>query len=193
MKPSIVSADLLKPGSVGVLPTDTVYGLVCRASDVEAVARLYALKHREAKPGTIIAANVEQLVELGIPRRYLKPVEIYWPNSISIVVPIGMSHKELHLGKMSLALRVPKDVKLQELLSITGPLLTTSANQPGEPVAETIEQARAYFGDEVDFYADGGDLSGNEPSTIIRVVDDAIEVLRQGAVKLNDGGEVVKD
>lgn len=186
-----ISKDLATPGTVGVIPTDTVYGLVCRAVDTEAVAKLYALKHREAKPGTIIAADVEQLVELGIPRRYLKPVAEYWPNPISIVVPIGMSHEELHLGKMSLALRVPKNALLQELLIKTGPLLTTSANQPGEPVAVTIGQARAYFHNGVDFYIDGGDLSGHEPSTIIRVIDDAIEVLRQGAVKLAESGEIV--
>jgi len=43
----------------------------------------------------------------------------------------------------------------------------------------------------VDFYVDGGDLSGREPSTVIRVVDDAIEVLREGAVKIDESGEII--
>jgi L-threonylcarbamoyladenylate synthase len=46
--------DLLNSGAVGILPTDTVYGLVCRAADAEAVTRLYALKSRDHKPGTVI-------------------------------------------------------------------------------------------------------------------------------------------
>jgi len=61
---------------------------------------------------------------------------------------------------------------------------------PGESPANIVAEAQAYFGDAVDFYVDGGDLSGAAPSTIIRIVDDAVEVLREGAVKINDKGEV---
>lgn len=178
-------ANALKPGAVGVLPTDTLYGLVCRAADEEAVRRLYDIKKRDGKPGTVIAADVQQLVDLGIKARYLKPVEHFWPGPISIVIP---SHElaYIHLGKGSIALRIPKDDELVKLLNQTGPLLTTSANMPGEQPANTVEEAKQYFGDSVDFYVDGGDLSGHEPSTIIRVVDDAIEVLREGAVKIDE-------
>src|SRR5688500_17753578 len=80
-------SQLLNSGGVGVIPTDTVYGLVCSAANQEAVARLYALKSRENKPGTVIAASVDQLVALGIKARYLKPVESYWPNPISVIIP----------------------------------------------------------------------------------------------------------
>ena len=48
---------VLQSGAVGVMPTDTVYGLVCQATNESSVARLYALKARENKPGTIIAAD----------------------------------------------------------------------------------------------------------------------------------------
>lgn len=180
----------LKDGAVAAIPTDTVYGIACVASNIAAVSRLYSLKDRHQKPGTIIAASVEQLVGLGIPRRYLKPVEHFWPNPLSIVVPIGLEHQELHLGKMSLALRIPKDEALLAALEQTGPLLTSSANVPGEPVALTVDDAKSYFGDKVDFYVDGGNLAGHKPSTIIRVVDDAIEVLREGAVTITDSGEI---
>lgn len=184
-------AEQLIAGAVGVIPTDTVYGLVCSAHHPDAIRRLYALKHRENKPGTIVAANVDQLVELGIPRRYLKVIEQYWPNPISVVIPVGQKLEALHLGKGSLAVRVPKNDALSNLLAITGPLLTTSANNPGEPTASTIAAAKAYFSDTVDFYVDGGDLENHAPSTIIRVVDDAIEVLRQGAVHISEDGQIV--
>lgn len=186
--PKLIS--LLKSGAVGVLPSDTVYGLVCSASDKEAAAKLYAIKDRHKKPGTVIAASVDQLVELGIPRRYLTAVEQFWPNPISLIIPDTPELSYLDLGKMSLALRVPKDPKVQKLLEATGPLLTTSANLPGEPTSSTVGEAIECFGEEVDFYVDGGDLSGRAPSTIIRVIDDAVEVLREGAVKINEKGEV---
>ncbi len=177
-------------GAVGVLPTDTVYGVVCSAALPDAVARLYALKDRHDKPGTVIAANIEQLVALGIPKRYLTAVMQYWPNPISVVIPLGDTLSALHLGKGSLACRVPNDAKLLQLLEHTGPLLTSSANHPGEPPATTLQESIDYFGDEVDFYVDGGNFEGHQSSTVIRIVDDAVEVLREGTVKINEYGAI---
>ena len=187
--PSLIS--LLKNGAVGVLPTDTVYGLVCVAADRAAVERLYAVKGREDKPGPVIAASTAQLVELGLKARYLKAVEQYWPNPLSVVIPCGPELAYLYLGKDSLAVRIPDDEAVRALLEQTGPLLTSSANAPGEPVASTTAEAQEYFGDMVDFYADGGDLSGRPSSTVIRILDDAIEVLREGAVKIDEYGRIV--
>ena len=181
---------LAQPGAIGVIPTDTVYGVVCRAVDAAAVKRLYALKQRAAKPGTVMAATIEQLEELGIKRRYLTAVQEFWPGAVSVVIPCGPELESLHQGKLSLAVRLPDLAPLQALLAQTGALLTTSANQPGEPVAATIEQAQRYFGESVDFYIDGGDVSDRQPSTVIRVVDDAVEVLRPGAVDINDNQEI---
>lgn len=183
---------LLKPGAVGVIPTDTVYGLVACATDQEAVKRLYNLKDREHKPGTVIAANIDQLTELGIKRRYLTAVEQFWPNPLSIVIPCGLELAYIHQGKHSIAIRIPDDEKLQTLLEKTGPLLTSSANHPGELPANTIKEAEDYFGDEVDFYVDGGDLSDNKPSTVIRIIDDAVEIIREGAVKIDESGRIQK-
>lgn len=178
---------LQEAGAIGLIPTDTVYGIVARAIDETAVARLYELKKRDDKPGTLIAASIEQLEELGLKHRYLKAVEQFWPDAVSVVIPAADPKLAyLHKGKMSLAVRIPKDKELQKLLKQTGPLATSSANHPGEPTANTIKQAKDYFGDKVDFYVDGGNLSKQEPSTIIRIIDDAVEVLRQGAVKIDD-------
>ncbi|MEO8785025.1 MAG: L-threonylcarbamoyladenylate synthase [Candidatus Saccharimonadales bacterium] len=187
--PKLIEA--LKQGAVGILPTDTIYGLVCRAADQAAVNRLYNLKPREAKTGTLVAASIEQLVELGFKARYLKPVANYWPNPISVVVPTEPSIDYLDKGLGTQPVRIPKHPVLQKLLQQTGPLITTSVNLPGQPEANTTAEAQNYFGNQVDFYVDGGDLSGQPPSTVIRVVDDAVDILRQGAVTINsETGEI---
>ncbi len=182
--------EMLNNGGVAVIPTDTVYGLVAPASDQAAVKRLYMSKKREAKPGTVIASSTDQLVNLGIKRRYLKAVEHMWPGEISIVIPTGSDLKYIDQGKGSMAVRVVADTELIRLLDRTGPLLTTSANLPGNTPANTLAEAQKYFGDKVDVYVDGGDMTGKQPSTIIRIVDDAIEILRLGAVKINEKGEI---
>ena len=147
-----------QPGAIGVIPTDTLYGVVARAADEAAVERLYALKKRESKPGTLIAASIDQLVELGIKARYLKAVEEFWPGAVSVEIPHGINYLNQGTGRQ--AIRIPDDAELLQLLRETGPLQTTSANLPGEQPAATLDQAKKYFGQQVDFYVDGGDLSG---------------------------------
>ena len=179
----------LRDGAVGVIPTDTVYGLATSAENKTSVARLYHdVKRRGPKPGTIVAANIEQLERLGLKARYLRAVKEFWPNPLSIIIPCGEELTYLHRGKDSLAVRIPDDEMLRAFVEQTGPLLTTSANHPGEPTATTVASAEKSFGDSVDFYVDGGDLSGRPPSTVIRIVDDAIEVLRAGAYDIDEFG-----
>ena len=173
--------NILMNGGVGVISTDTVYGVVARVDNKDSVARLYQLKNRDKKPGTIIASSIQQLIDLGVDEKYIKMVQYLWPNPISIVLPVGDNLEYLDQGVGSLAFRVVADRELVKLLEVTGPLLTSSANDPGKPVANTIDEAKIYFGDKVDFYVDGGDLSGRLSSTILKLSDGKIELLRQGA------------
>jgi L-threonylcarbamoyladenylate synthase len=184
--------DILLAGGLAIIPTDTQYGLVACASNQVAVVKLYKVKQRDKKPGTLIAASVGQLVELGLKARYLKAVESYWPGPISIVIPVGFDLPYLHLGKMTLAVRIPNDKNLTDFLQKSGPLLTTSANNPGDQPAGSIVEAKKIFRDKIDAYVDGGDLSGRKPSTVIRVVDDAVEVLREGASTIDPSGKIMR-
>ena len=175
----------LLDGAVGVLPTDTLYGLVARAADPAAVARLYRLKRRERKPGTVIAASPDQLVALGLAEADIRAAAHFWPNPLSIVLtPRDDTLPHLHQGWGDFAVRIPADARLRELLQTTGPLVTSSANFAGEPAATTITAAQAYFSDAVDFYVDGGDLAGRLPSTVARITPDGLQILRQGAFSL---------
>ncbi len=177
--------DLLRSGKVGIVPTDTVYGIVCSALNPTAVKRLYGLKSRHNKPGTVIGSSVDQFIAMGITRRYLTAISYFWPNAISIIIPSETSLDYLALGKNSLALRIPKPATIHKLLEKTGPLLTTSANQPGSPTIGSFSDIQTLFGETVDFYVDGGDLTGRPSSTIIQVVDDAVDIIREGAVVID--------
>jgi L-threonylcarbamoyladenylate synthase len=186
-------AAMLKAGKVGVLPTDTIYGLVADAPNDMAAAKILEIKGRPLKPGTLIAASVDQLVELGIKARYLKAVEQFWPGAVSVVIPMGPELTYLHSGAFSLPVRIPDDSALRNFMQKTGPLISTSANLPDKTPARTAQEAYDIFGDKLDFYVDGGDLSDRPPSTIIRIIDDAIEVLREGAVKIDEEtGRILK-
>lgn len=178
--------NVLMNGGVGVMPTDTVYGLVARAHDKDAVARLYALKSRDHKPGTVIAASTQQLLDLGISEEHINKVKQWWPNPLSVETPLGPELSYLHQDTGRQGFRVVADENLRAILEHTGPLVTSSANKPGEAGSVNVGQAWDYFQGTIDFYVDGGDLSGRAPSTIIRITDAGnIEVIREGAVKIN--------
>ena len=177
---------------IGVLPTDTIYGLTASAHNAEAVERLYHLKHREQKPGTVIAASVEQLRQLGVADEYLNQVAHLWPNPLSIELPIGADLDYLGQHTGHCAFRVVADPDVHKLLEQTGPLLTSSANHPGKPAAMNIAEALAYFSDQVDFYVDGGDRPGGVPSTVARLLPSGkLEIARMGAVHITEDGEIL--
>lgn len=177
---------LLLDGKLGVIPTDTIYGLAVRASHAAGVARMAAVKKGgdAYRPGTVIAANADQLIELGIDAEVVKHVAHLWPNPLSIELPLDEKLLHLYQDGPHRAFRVVGDEKLRALLEKTGPLLTTSANIHGYPAADTIKEAQAYFDGNIDFYVEGGDLAGHLPSTVARFADGKLEVVRQGAVVL---------
>ena len=175
-------AELLALGGVGVIPTDTIYGLVCAAHHRGAIAKHYSLKQRERQPGTTIAASVAQLERLGFPPETLTKVQHVWPNALSVEMRADTIPPYLKVNQSVMAARIPNHPDLLELLAVTGPLMTTSANPPSAPASRTIDEAVTYFGDEVDFYVDAGDLGERPPSTIIGFDGETMVVYRHGAV-----------
>lgn len=179
--------EAVRAGKIGVTPTDTIYGVVCSALNKDAVENLYKIRERnEHKPCIVLIADSSELAQFGIlPDTALsKELSRVWPGSVSVVIDcFNNEFTYLHRGTNSLAFRVPDDSALRDFLKQTGPLIAPSANPEGEPPAKTIEEARTYFGDTVDFYLDGGERVG-EPSTLVKYDSGKLVVLRQGAVRV---------
>ena len=172
----------LKNGFVGIVPTDTIYGLVGSALNPSTVERIYHLKDRDScKPMIILIGSINDLKIFGI-NLDLKTKSIlqkYWPGPTSIILPCeGRQFEYLHRGTKSLAIRIPRKNNLRKFLVATGPLVAPSANIEGKSPAKTIADARSYFGNQVDFYVDGKTLNGR-PSTLIKLVNNKKIVLRK--------------
>ena len=174
---------LMKNGGIGVIPTDTLYGLVGSALLPEAVERIYRVRKRSPdKPFIVLISRIEDLNSFGIiPDTFLKEfLARNWPGKVSVIISgIKDQWNYLHRGERSIAFRLPDKKALVGLISETGPLVAPSANPEGLPPARTIEEARNYFGDSVDFYVNGGTLEG-KPSTLVRFNQGEYNVVRQG-------------
>jgi L-threonylcarbamoyladenylate synthase len=201
------AAVLLKKGDIGILPTDTLYGLVASALDREAVERVYRVRGRdEGKPCIVLIPEISDIdrffchpefvegsslssADSSVRRlsrndKYDEMLGRVWPGKVSVILPCPDEEwKYLHRGTKTIAFRVPDKPELRELLREVGPLIAPSANPQGMPPAKTIAEAQAYFDDAVDFYIDGGTLD-SEPSTVVRFTDGRFSVVREGAVKI---------
>ncbi len=180
--------DLLKAGKVGVMPTDTIYGIVGSALIPDAVEEIYTLRKREKdKPFIILISSIDELkkFDVSLTKEQRDFLEKNWPNPLSVVLVVSSERfNYLHRGKNSLAFRMPKDQKLLELLKQTGPLVAPSANLAGVKPAEIVEEAKRYFGDQLSFSVDGGKLK-SKPSTIVQLLEDGTKiVLREGSFRV---------
>ncbi|QQG43330.1 MAG: threonylcarbamoyl-AMP synthase [Candidatus Daviesbacteria bacterium] len=176
----------LLQGKIVVMPTDTIYGIVGSALTQETVEKIYALRKRAlSKPMIILISSLEDLkkFKVELDSFTLDFLNKHWPAALSVVLPcLSPEFEYLHRGTKSLAFRMPKNIKLLNLLRQVGPLVAPSANFEGEKPAENVEEARKYFGDEV-IYVDGGKLSG-QTSTLIEIKNSQVKILREGAVKV---------
>lgn len=180
---------LLKKGKVGVIPTDTLYGLVGQALNLETVEKIYSLRKRNKdKPMIILVSSLNNLNQFNIEltEKQKEFLEKAWPNPLSVILPcMDEKFKYLHRGKKSLAFRMPKNEKLLQILKQTGPLVAPSANIEGEIPSENIDDAKRYFGEKIAFYMDGGKIK-SQPSTLISLDNNgAVKILRQGILKIS--------
>lgn len=182
------AASVLSLGGIAVLPAEGVYGYHVRADRADALARLLARKPRETGRGLIllIAAPEE------LPRWASEPsprardlANAHWPGALTLVLPAApAAPPEVRASDGTVALRCPGSEFLRAVLKAGGfALVSTSANPPGDAAPARASDAPS---DGVDLVVDAGPLSGT-PSTILRVEGDRIQVLRQGAVRIEAG------
>lgn len=171
----------LTAGELAVIPTDTVYGIVTKAQNENAVNKLIEIRGREAgKPFIVLISSLTdlKLFDVNLTSDQEKILSELWPGPFSVELSIkGFDY--LKNGTNHFAFRLPQSDLLQSLLKKTGPLVAPSANPPSQPVATTIDQAKKYFGDQVKNYLDGGELI-SQASTVIALNGTDIEIKRQG-------------
>ena len=174
------AADVLLAGGVITCPTEGVYGLSCLPDDDDAIVRLLAIKRRDPGKGLIlIAANAGQLEDwIDLEVESLPPPDTAHPLTWIVRARAGVS--PLVRGDHdTVAVRITTNPVARQLcLAIESPLVSTSANIAGQPVARNIYVLRRRFAGRVDYIvpANCGPASG--PSEI-RVLKSR-QVLRSG-------------
>lgn len=183
-------AKILKNNGIAVAATDTIYGILGSALNEDVVDRIYKLKGRDDDKKLItLIPSIESLTDFGVQlsEAEVQIVQKLWPGAVTIILQYSGEKAAamgyLHRGTNESGFRLPAKESLRELLKETGPLVAPSANPQGAEPARTIDEAKAYFGDLVDYYEDDGEVYG-EASTMIELKEGKITVIRQGAVSV---------
>lgn len=170
--------EALQAGGIAILRTDTLYGVVAVATNQAAVERVYEVKSRQPDKQLIVLISSIDDVFDSYPPEVVDRIKGLWPGKNTIVLPSQHAPDWLLRGGDSLAYRLPDSTELRELIAQTGPLVAPSANPESLPPAMTIDQATAYFGDNIDVYVDGGTVIDASPSNIYRLDNGRFEQLR---------------
>jgi L-threonylcarbamoyladenylate synthase len=165
----------LMQGGIAVVRTDTLYGIIARANDQQAVERVYKVKSRNPKKSCIILLADEQQAYGNLSVDAIKT-----DSPTRILVDSPLAPEWLRRESDEIAYRLPDLPWLREVIREVGPLIAPSANPEGMPPAATVDEAMAYFGDEVDIYIDDGEVPADtNASRLIRQhADGTIDILR---------------
>jgi L-threonylcarbamoyladenylate synthase len=174
-------AEMMQRDRIALLPTDTIYGLHAMATSEPAVARIVSIKGREEeKPFVVLGASIEQLERLGVrfDARARRVVEELWPGPLTAVLPLNQPIAASR-GALSLAVRVPDLPWLRDLLALTGPLASTSANRSGLPPISTPGDISPDLKSRIDAIVEAGRREG-KPSSIVDFTGAEPQFIREG-------------
>lgn len=183
-----MAAGLIADGQPVAVATETVYGLAADATNGDAVARIYAAKGRpDFNPLIVHVPNFSVAETLGLFGEAESALaEHFWPGPLTMVVektPDCPVASIATAGLETIAIRVPQHRAMQALLAKSGrPLAAPSANASGKVSPTRAEHVKASLDGRVALVLDDGPCAAGVESTIIRVKDGAVEVLRPGPV-----------
>lgn len=174
----------LSEGRILVTPTESSYGLAVDPRSIAGVEAIYRLKERErGKPVPVVAASVEQALDLGIePNEAIRFAEAHWPAPLTVVAPLraGLTIPAA-AGGDTLAVRVPDHDRLRGLLQALGhPLTATSANRSGEPPACELADLGPILHAAGALVIGGERTPGGLASTVVSWTSAGLRVLRRG-------------
>ncbi len=163
--------NILLRGGVGIIPCDTIYGVVGIAPDTE--SRIRKIKRRERKPFIRLFPDseyIEKAYDIVIDPQ----IVALWPGPLTVIL-------KTEPGKTT-SFRVPDDPWLVSIINAVGkPLFSTSVNFSGMQSLWKINEIQEQFDERVDCIIDAGDLPEGQHSTILDAAGSPYRILRQGA------------
>ncbi|MBE6145341.1 MAG: threonylcarbamoyl-AMP synthase [Firmicutes bacterium] len=176
--------EVINNGNIAVVPTDTVYGIIGDATNIDVIHKVYEVKKRDySKPLILMVSSIDMLEKyvLEVNDIEKKLIDRYWPGKLTILFKKNNNIDDLiTCGSNLVGIRYPDNKELNELMNkLNKPLISTSCNISSKEVITSIDMLEEDISKHVSYVYDGGILSDTS-STIVRVNDGKIEIIRDG-------------
>lgn len=185
------AGESIKQGKLVLFPTETVYGIGANALDEKAVKNIFIAKGRaQDNPLIVHIANIEMVNKLAknIGEIEQKLMQTFWPGPFTIVLEKKPIIPQIITGGLeTVAIRMPSNEIARKLIKYSGcPIAAPSANISGKPSGTLVEDIIDELDGKVDYIIDSGKALIGVESTVVRVVDDTVHILRPGKITPED-------
>ena len=181
----------IKEGGIVLFPTETVYGIGANALDANAVNKIFKAKGRASdNPLIVHISNIDMLnslvKEVGTVEQKL--MDNFWPGPLTII----FDRKEcipnvVTAGLNTVGIRMPSNEVARNLIEFAKlPIAAPSANISGKPSGTKIEDIIDELDGKVDYILDSGMVDIGVESTVVRVIEDEVHILRPGKITVED-------
>ena len=192
------AAQEIKEGNLVLFPTETVYGIGANGLNAEAVNKIFIAKGRKTdNPLILHISNIDMIDQIAenITDLEYKIMEKFWPGPLTIILPKKKIVPNIVTGNLdTVGIRMPSSIIANKLIELSKvPIAAPSANISGKPSGTKIEDIFEELNDKVDYIIDGGPTDIGVESTVIRVIDSTIHILRPGKITKEDLLEITNN
>ncbi len=182
---------MILDGKIIICGTDTLYGLCANALDQEAVKKVYELKKRDLnKPISIFLRDKGDIEKYAYINDISKKIiDRFLPGALTIILKKKDTIPDI-VSKEYIGIRIPDSKIIRDIAVV--PLTATSANLSGEEPPTSVDEINEELKENVDLIIDTGVCKYKSPSTIIKIVDDDIELIREGAIHFEEIKKVLE-
>ena len=182
-KTTALIKESLENGAIISYPTDTFYGLGCDLFNIKAIKTLYAMRGlSEKRPLSIIFKDIKDISDYAVLTDFAFHIlKSTLPGAYTFILKAKrIVPRLLMTPKKELGVRMPDHEIPRGLVNLLGrPILNTTAKSARQEYISDPREIERYFKTQVSFVIDGGLIRG-EPSTVISLVDDRVQLLREG-------------
>lgn len=185
------AADSIKQGKLVLFPTETVYGIGANALNEKAVKDIFIAKGRaQDNPLIVHIANIEMINKIAknVGEIEQKLMKAFWPGPLTIVLEKTPIIPNVITGGLNtVAIRMPSNEIARKLIEYSEcPIAAPSANISGKPSGTLVEDIIDELDGKVDYIIDSGKVDIGVESTVVRVVDGIVHILRPGRITPED-------
>jgi len=185
------AAEIINKGGLLALPTDTVYGLACDATNPSAVAKVFFVKKRPlTQPFSIAVSKSQDIYKYveNIPDAAKILAKRFLPGPLTLIMKKSKLIPDIvTAARDDIGIRIPDcKITLDLIKALKKPIVIPSANIHNKLSPTTAKEVLKYLDGKIDLILDGGKTKYGVESTIVSCVGKEIKIIREGAISAKE-------